>query len=104
MIDIEREAETQEEGEAGPCREPDMGLDPGSPGSCPGPKADAKPLSHPGIPHQFSLINKIILLFPFLYFPFLSFRFVIEAPSLRAFSLSRDRRKGLPKRFLRRNL
>ena len=50
MIDIEREAETQEEGEAGPCREPDMGLDPGTPGSHPGPKADAKPLSHPGIP------------------------------------------------------
>ena len=52
MIDIEREreAETQEEGEAGPCREPDMGLNPGTPGSRPGPKADAKPLSHPGIP------------------------------------------------------
>ena len=27
-----------------------MGLDPGTPGSCPGPKAGAKPLSHPGIP------------------------------------------------------
>ena len=27
-----------------------MGLDPGSPGSRPGPKAGAKPLSHPGIP------------------------------------------------------
>ena len=33
-----------------PCREPDAGLDPGAPGSRPGPKADAKPLSHPGIP------------------------------------------------------
>ena len=32
------------------CREPDVGLDPGSPGSGPGPKAGAKPLSHPGIP------------------------------------------------------
>ena len=31
-------------------REPDVGFDPGSPGSCPGPKAGAKPLSHPGIP------------------------------------------------------
>ena len=31
-------------------REPDMGLDPGTPGSCPGPKAGAEPLSHPGIP------------------------------------------------------
>ena len=40
MKDIEREA----------CREPDVGLDPGTPGSRPGRKADAKPLSHPGIP------------------------------------------------------
>ena len=42
----EREAETQAEGEAGSMhREPDMGLDPGSPGSRPGAKA-----GHPGIP------------------------------------------------------
>ena len=47
----EREAETQAEGEAGSMhREPDMGFDPGSPGSRPGPKAGAKPLRHPGIP------------------------------------------------------
>ena len=31
-------------------REPDVGFDPRSPGSCPGPKAGAKPLRHPGIP------------------------------------------------------
>ena len=31
-------------------REPDVGFDPGSPGSRPGPKAGAKPLCHPGIP------------------------------------------------------
>ena len=31
-------------------REPDVGFDPGSPGSRPGPKAGAKPLRHPGIP------------------------------------------------------
>ena len=31
-------------------RKPDMGLDPGSPGSRPGPKTGAKPLRHPGIP------------------------------------------------------
>ena len=49
----EREAETQAEGEAGSMhREPDMGLDPGSPGSRPGPKAGAKPLRHPGIPKK----------------------------------------------------
>ena len=41
----EREAETQAEGEAAPCREPEVGLDSGSPGSCPGLKAGAKPLS-----------------------------------------------------------
>ena len=49
----EREAETQAEGEAGSMhREPDVGIDPGSPGSRPGPKAGAKPLRHPGIPHS----------------------------------------------------
>ena len=47
----EAEAETQAEGEAGSMhREPDVGSDPGSPGSRPGPKAGAKPLRHPGIP------------------------------------------------------
>ena len=47
----EREAETQAEGEAGSMhREPDAGLDPRTPESRPGPKAGAKPLSHPGIP------------------------------------------------------
>ena len=33
-----------------PCREPDVGLDPETPGSRPGPKAGTKPPSHPGIP------------------------------------------------------
>ena len=47
----EREVETQAEGEAGYMhREPDMGFDPGSPRSRPGPKAGAKPLHHPGFP------------------------------------------------------
>ena len=55
MIVTEREAETQAEGEAGSMhREPDMGFDPRSPGSRPGPKAGAKPLRHPGIPSPFS--------------------------------------------------
>ena len=43
-----RQRHRQREKQA-PCRELDMGLDPGTPGSCPGPKAGAKPLSHPGI-------------------------------------------------------
>ena len=52
MIVTERGAETQAEGEAGYMdREPDVGFDPGSPGSRPGPKAGAKPLRHPGIPN-----------------------------------------------------
>ena len=47
----EREAEIHRQREKqAPCREPDVGLDPGTPGSCPGPKAGPKPLSHPGIP------------------------------------------------------
>ena len=47
----EREAETQAEGEAGSMHwEPDVGFDPGSPGSRPGPKEGAKLLRHPGIP------------------------------------------------------
>ena len=51
----ERQRHRQREKQA-PCREPDVGLDPRTPRSCPEPKADAQPLSHPGVP-----------LFPFLY-------------------------------------
>ena len=43
---IQTQAETGE----GSHREPDVGLDPRTPGSCPELKADAQPLSHPGIP------------------------------------------------------
>ena len=51
MRDTEKEAETQAEREKqAPCRESDLGLNPGSPGSRPGPKAGAKLLSHPRIP------------------------------------------------------
>ena len=47
----ERGRDTGREREAGSMhREPDVGFDPGSPGSRPGPKAGAKPLRHPGIP------------------------------------------------------
>ena len=45
----ERQRHRQREKQA-PCREPNVGLDPGSPGSRSVPKAGAKPLSHPGIP------------------------------------------------------
>ena len=47
----EREAQTQAEGEAGSTQEPDVGLDPRTPGSHPGPKGGAKLLSHSGIPY-----------------------------------------------------
>ena len=47
----ERQRHTQAEGEAGSKhQEPDVGFDPESLGSRPGPKAGAKPLHHPGIP------------------------------------------------------
>ena len=53
VTEREREAETQAEGETGSMHwEPDVGFDPGSPGSRPGSKAGAKPLRHPGIPQQ----------------------------------------------------
>ena len=54
MIDIEREKRQRhrqrEREKQALCQEPNAGLDPGTPGSRPGPKANAKPLSHPGIP------------------------------------------------------
>ena len=43
-------AETQAEGEAGPMQGALRGTRSGAPGSRPGPKAEAKPLGHPGIP------------------------------------------------------
>ena len=45
----ERERHGQREKQA-PCREPNAELDPRTPGSHPEPKADAQPLSHPGVP------------------------------------------------------
>ena len=46
----ERERQRHRQREEAPRREPDVGLDPRSPASCPGRKAGPKPLSHPGIP------------------------------------------------------
>ena len=45
----ERQRHRQREKQA-PWREPNVGLNLRTPGSCPEPKADAQPLSHPGIP------------------------------------------------------
>ena len=60
MHERERQRHRQREKQA-PCREPDMGLHPGTPGSRPGPKAGAKPPSHPGIP--ISLFLKILCIY-----------------------------------------
>ena len=49
MREKERQRHRQREKQA-PCREPDVGLDPRTPGSHPEPKADTQPLSHPGVP------------------------------------------------------
>ena len=63
-----RDTERKREAETGRGRsrvhapEPDMGFDPGSPGPCPGPKADAQPLSHPGVPNtDFKTRERLIL-------------------------------------------
>ena len=73
VTESEREAETQAEGEAGSMHwEPDVGFDPGSPGSRPGPKTGAKPLRHPGIPPVFLLLVRLLSLFPGETFFFLS--------------------------------
>ena len=53
MRHTERERERQrhrQREKQSPCREPNVGLDPRSPGSGPGLKAGAKLLSHPGCP------------------------------------------------------
>ena len=60
MIERERERERDRQREKqAPCREPDVGLHRGSPGSHPGPKAGTKPLNHPGIPN--SIFKNILL-------------------------------------------
>ena len=56
MIDIGRKKERQRHRrreKQAPWREPSVGLDPGTPGSLPGPKAGTEPLNHPGIPLSF---------------------------------------------------
>ena len=55
----QRERHRQREKQA-PCGEPDVGFDPRTPGSRPGPKAGAKPLSHPGIPWSYVLNHTAI--------------------------------------------
>ena len=59
MRNIERQRHRQREKQA-PCREPDVGLDPGTQGSHPELKADAQLLSHPGVPETYHLFSYLI--------------------------------------------
>ena len=42
------------------CREPDVGLDPGTPASRPEPKADSQPLTHAGVPNLWLFICLVL--------------------------------------------
>ena len=58
MRDREREGQRHRQREKqAPCTKPDVGLDPRTPGSHLEPKADAQPLSHPGVPSLLILSN-----------------------------------------------
>ena len=62
MIVIHRERERQrhrQKEKQAPRMEPNVGLYPGTPGSCPGPKADAQPLSHPGVPGSSYILRTV---------------------------------------------
>ena len=54
MRDTERQRHTGR-GRSRLPTESDVGLDPGTLGSLPEPRADAQPLSHPGVPLSFNL-------------------------------------------------
>ena len=58
---MQRERERQREKQA-PCREPEVGLDPRTPGSHPRPKAGTELLSHPGIPFTTKLKKKMLIM------------------------------------------
>ena len=66
MRDTERERERQrhrQREKQAPCREPDVRLDPQTPGSCPELNADAQQLSHPGVPRYKSLISNMTCIY-----------------------------------------
>ena len=60
MRDTEKQRQRQREEKKAPCREPNAGLNPGTPGSHPELKIGAQPLSHPGIPGLF-FVRPLIL-------------------------------------------
>ena len=60
MIVTQREREREAETQAGSMHwEPDVGFDPGSPGSRAGSKAGAKLLRHPGIPGRERILSRL---------------------------------------------
>ena len=61
MRDTEREAGTQAGEKQAPRREPYVGLDPRTPGSRPGPKADAPPLTPPQVPPKEHISDGVIM-------------------------------------------
>ena len=65
MRDTHTEAEAQAEGEAGSLRGSRCGTRSQDPGT-PEPKADAQPLSHPGIPEQMLFLIFFFFLSPFI--------------------------------------
>ena len=68
-----RQRHKQREKQA-PCREPDVGLDPKTPGLYPEPKADTQPLSHPGVLQSFLFLGRNPLeLNRFFMFPYIPF-------------------------------
>ena len=72
----ERQRHRQREKQA-PCREPDVGLDPRTPGSRLEPKASAKPLSYSGIPGTCLFIGDYSETFNFFLF-IMAFIFHLE--------------------------
>ena len=46
-------------GKQAPRREPNVGLDPGTLGSRPEPKADGQPLNHPGVPRMLLFVSRL---------------------------------------------
>ena len=72
-----RQRHRQREKQA-PCKKPDVGLHPNTPGSCPEPNADAQPLSHPDITpvvsssQLLSLSEILLFIYLFCYTLFMS--------------------------------
>ena len=79
--DTERGRDTGRGRSRPPCREPDVGLDPQSLGSCPGPKAGTKPLSYPGCPCSWILCDYCILIYSYFVYHICLDDFIISVGS-----------------------